>query len=142
MTGILDRPAPPPDLTVPYGPLADQVIDLRLPPELAAAQVPLIVLIHGGFWKPAYDRSHLGPMADPAALPAPPVPVTLVHGTDDDTMPLAMSQAFKAGRLIEIPGAGHFELIDPRSLAWPRVLSVLDGTFSEGRCQQVPGALP
>jgi kynureninase len=68
-------------------------------------------------------------VADPASLPAPPVQVTLVHGTDDDTVPLAMSRAFKAGRLIEIPGAGHYDLIDPQSLAWPRVLSVLTGTY-------------
>ena len=64
----------------------------------------------------------------PAALPAPPVPVTLVHGSDDDIVPLRMSQAFTAGRLVEIPGAGHFDLIDPQSPAWPRVLSVLAGT--------------
>ena len=36
------------------------MIDLRLPTRLPA---PLIVLIHGGFWTPAFDRSHLGPMA-------------------------------------------------------------------------------
>ena len=56
---VLDRAAPPPDLTVPYGPLAEHVVDLRLPRDLPA---PLIVLIHGGFWRPAYDRTHLGPM--------------------------------------------------------------------------------
>ena len=259
MTDILDRPAPPPDLTVPYGALPEHVIDLRFPPRRPA---PLIVLVHGGFWTPDFDRSHLGPMAqalaaagyvvavpeyrragmaaegwtgtfddiaaaldqaavitephgadvsavtwaghsagghlvlwaaarpglpagspwrapcpathvvslagcnslrltaewklgaaaavklmgggpdevpdryavaDPAALPPPLVPVTLIHGTEDDRVPLAMSQAFKAGRLIEIPGAGHFDLIDPQSSAWPRVLSVLTGTRSEGR---------
>jgi acetyl esterase/lipase len=65
--------------------------------------------------------------ADPAALPSPAVPVTLVHGTEDDRVPVAMSRAFTAGRLIEIPGAGHFDLIDPQSLAWPVVLSVLEG---------------
>lgn len=252
MSSVLNRPAPEPDLTVPYGPGPEQVIDLRLPP--GPARAPLIVLVHGGFWRPGYDRRHLGPMAsalaaagyvvavpeyrraamaeegwtgpfndiaaaldrvggiarahgadtsqitwaghsagghlvlwaaarpglpadspwrgscpathvvslagcsslrlcsewnlgagavhllmgggpdevperyavtDPAALPAPPVPVTLVHGIDDDTVPLRMSQAFTAGRLVEIPGAGHFDLIDPRSRAWPRVLSVL-----------------
>ena len=64
---------------------------------------------------------------------AAPVPVTLVHGVDDDTVPLRMSQAFTAGRLVEIPGAGHFDLIDPQSPAWPRVLSVLAGTPSDGR---------
>lgn len=30
MTGVLDRPAPPPDLTVRYGDLPEHVIDLRL----------------------------------------------------------------------------------------------------------------
>jgi len=174
MTDILHRPAPPPDLTTTYGALPEHVIDLRLPPRLPAA---LIVLVHGGFWTPAFDRSHLGPMAhvvslagcnslrlsaewtlgagaainlmgggpdevperyavaDPAALPPPPVPVTLVHGTEDDRVPLAMSQAFKVGRLIEIPGAGHFDLIDPQSLAWPRVLSALAGTALDDRRQ-------
>ena len=262
MTGVLDRPAPAPDLTVPYGTWPEQVIDLRLPPPAGRqpAKVPLIVLVHGGFWRPAYDRRHLGPKADalaaagyvvavpayrragmaeegwtgpyndiataldrigeiaaphgadtsritwaghsagghlvlwaaarpglpagspwpgpwgrcpathvvslagcsslrlcaewnlgsgavfllmgggpddvperyaaadPAALPAPPVPVTLVHGIDDDTVPLRMSQAFSAGHLVEIPGADHFDLIDPQSRAWPQVLSVLAGT--------------
>ena len=59
MTSILDRPGPPPDVTVRYGPLPEHVIDLRLPAELPA---PLIVLFHGGYWRPAYDRAHLGPM--------------------------------------------------------------------------------
>ena len=67
-------------------------------------------------------------VADPAALAAPSVPVTLVHGIDDDTVPLRMSQAFAAGHLIEIPEAGHFDLIDPQSRAWRRVLSALAGT--------------
>jgi acetyl esterase/lipase len=262
VTSVLDRPAPPPDLTVPYGPRPEQVIDLRLPP---AGGAPLIVLVHGGFWRPTYDRHHLGPMAsalaaagyvvavpeyrragmaeegwtgpfndiasaldqvatiagphgadtsqvtwaghsagghlvlwaaarpglptgspwrgslgpspathvvslagcsslrlcaewnlgagavrllmgggpddvperyavaDPAALPAPAIPVTLVHGVDDDTVPLRMSQVFSAGRLVEIPGAGHFDLIDPQSPAWSRVVSVLAGTGLDDR---------
>ena len=69
MTSVLDRPAPAPDLTVPYGAQPEQVIDLRFPPldQRQAAKVPLIVLVHGGFWRPAYDRRHLGPMADALA---------------------------------------------------------------------------
>ena len=260
MSSVLDRPAPPPQLSVPYGPRREHVIDLRLPPErpgrAARRAAPLIVLIHGGFWRPAFDRAHLAPMAhalaaagyvvavpeyrragmaeegwtgtfddiaaaleaagplaeehgadpsdltwaghsagghlalwaaarpglpagsrwrgpctathvvslagcnslrlcaewnlgagaarnlmggmpdevperyavaDPAALPSPPVPVTLVHGTADDTVPLAMSQLFGAGRLVAIPGAGHFDVIDPVSPAWPQVLAALTG---------------
>lgn len=245
----MSRPAPDPTLTVPYGPLDEQIIDLWLPADRPA---PLIVLIHGGFWRAAYDRTHLGPMAhalaatgyvvavpeyrrigmgpwtapfddvaaaldqaghlaaghgadtervtwaghsagghlvlwaaarpyfaanspwrgecqasnvvslagcsslelcaqwrlsnsavsellgggpeevpdryaatDPSVLVRSPLPVWLVHGTDDDTVPFAMSQAFGSGRLVEIPGAGHFDLIDPMSAAWPSVLAAL-----------------
>ena len=52
-------------------------------------------------------------VADPAVLPRPRVPVTLVHGTADDRVPVAMSRLTPSGRLIEIEGAGHFDLIDP-----------------------------
>jgi len=253
MSNVLERPAPPPDETLAYGPEPSHVIDLRFPPRRPA---PLIVLIHGGFWRPAYDRTHLGPMAtalagagyvvaipeyrragmaeegwagtfndiamaldqvadlagahgadigkitwaghsagghlalwaaarpglpaaspwhgpctathvvslagcnslrlcaewnlgagaarnlmgglpqdvperyavaDPAALPPPPVPVTLVHGTDDDRVPVGMSHAYGTGTVIEIPGAGHFDLIDPDSPAWPQVAAALAG---------------
>ena len=69
MTDVLTRPAPPPDRTVSYGPRPEHVIDLRFPRGRAAASLPppLVVLVHGGFWRPAYDRSHLGPMADALA---------------------------------------------------------------------------
>ena len=235
-----------------YGPLPDQVIDLRLP---ARAPAPLVVLLHGGFWRPRWDRAHLGPMAhalaelgyvvavpeyrragmaaegwtgpfndiaavfdqvtgiaaghgadperiiwaghsagghlalwaaarpyfaadspwrggcdarrvvslagcgslrlcaawnldggaaqnllggspdevperyavtDPAALIPPSIPVIHVHGTADNRVPLGMSQAFPVGRLIELPGTGHFDLIDPESTAWATVRSALD----------------
>lgn len=251
MTSILERTAPPPDLTLPYGPLAEHVIDLRLPTRTPA---PLVVLVHGGFWRPRWDRAHLGPFAqaladlgyvvavpeyrragmaaegwqgtfndvaaifdqvtalsaghgadaadvtwaghsagghlvlwaaarpyfpadspwrggcdatrvvslagcgslrlcaewnlddgaaqnllggspaevpdryaltDPAALTPPTVPVIHVHGTSDDRVPLAMSQAFPVGHLVEIPGASHFDLIDPDSPAWHTVTAAL-----------------
>lgn len=40
-----------------------------------------------------------------------------------------MSRAFPAGELTEIPWAGHFDLIDPQSEAWPQVLAAMAGTF-------------
>jgi acetyl esterase/lipase len=55
----LTTPAPPPDFTVRYGELPDQVADVRLP--AAAAPTPLVVVIHGGFWRARYDRTHAGP---------------------------------------------------------------------------------
>ena len=69
---VLTRPAPPPDHLLRYGPGPDQVADLRLPPRLgldAAGRAPvLILLLHGGFWRAAFDRTHLGSLA--AALAA------------------------------------------------------------------------
>jgi acetyl esterase/lipase len=61
---VLTRPAPPPDLTLAYGPHPDHVIDLRLPASLPA---PLVVMIHGGFWRAAYDRTHTGPLTSALA---------------------------------------------------------------------------
>jgi Esterase/lipase len=57
---VLTRPAPGPDHTLAYGPHPDQVIDVRLP---AHRPAPLLVIVHGGFWRAAYDRTHTGPMA-------------------------------------------------------------------------------
>ena len=237
-----------------YGDHADQVADLRLP-TAADAPAPLIVVIHGGFWRVEYDRAHTGPLAadlaargwavaqleyrrtgqpgggwpgtfaDVAAglalvpglaaeagpvaagppllvghsagghlalwaagrarvrgvlalapvsdlasahrldldqdavaallgggpdevphrydyaepAPAPEVAATVVHGTEDLQVPVAMSREFVgrrrevAGRepeggveLVELPGVEHFALIDPRSAAWPVVVRALE----------------
>jgi acetyl esterase/lipase len=266
---VLTRAAPPPDLVLSYGPGDDQVADLRLPPPPAAATrpgpAPLVLFLHGGFWRAAYDRAHTGPLAaalaaagfavcapefrrtgqpgggwpgtfdDVAAavdgLPAlarsaagadvisagPPIlaghsagghlalwaaarhmippaqvwhaarspvagvvalaavsdlaaahalrlghgavqallggspkryperyrvadpmlllpvgcPVRLVHGTTDDIVPCSLSTGFLARSraagddvsLAELPGAGHFDVIDPLSAAWPHVVA-------------------
>jgi acetyl esterase/lipase len=54
------------------------------------------------------------------------VPQRVVHGTKDNIVPFEMSQQFarasRNAKLVAIEGAGHFELIDPRSFAWPEVL--------------------
>jgi acetyl esterase/lipase len=50
-----------PDLTVSYGPDADQVADIRLPG--GSGPAPLVLLWHGGFWRPQWDRIHTGPLA-------------------------------------------------------------------------------
>jgi acetyl esterase/lipase len=242
---VLTRPAPPPDLTVSYGPHADHIADVRF----ADRPGPLILLWHGGFWRSAYDRSYTGPMAadlagrgyavasleyrrtggaggwpatfddvsasiatvpdliaaaapgrvdldriiyaghsagghlavwaasrstpagvlalapvldlagayaqdldggavdallgggpdavperyaiaDTAALAAPAAPVWLVHGDEDDRVPVEMSRAYAAAtgcRLTELPGAGHFGIVDPLSAVWPAVLTALEG---------------
>ncbi|WP_283137417.1 alpha/beta hydrolase family protein [Rhizohabitans arisaemae] len=58
---VLTRSAPPPDLVIRYGSWPDHIIDVRLPHTEAPA--PLVVLLHGGFWRAEYDRTHTWPMA-------------------------------------------------------------------------------
>lgn len=67
--------------------------------------------------------------ADPMELRIPQATQWLLHGAEDDTVPPEFSRAYvatkkKAGesvQLIEIPRAGHFELIDPASEAFRQV---------------------
>jgi acetyl esterase/lipase len=61
-------------------------------------------------------------VASPIEMLPISVPQRLIHGTEDDIVPFAMSERFvaasKNARLVPLPGAGHFELIDPRSKEW------------------------
>jgi len=57
----------------------------------------------------------------------------LVHGAEDDVVPPAFSRDYvgakqkmkEDARLVEIAGAGHFEVVDPRSGAWKAVEKVV-----------------
>ncbi len=66
---------------------------------------------------------------DPARMAAPATATTLLHGLDDDTVPVSLSESYvdrhPATRLTALPGTGHYALIDPRSSAWGRVLMEL-----------------
>ncbi len=62
---VLTRKANPPDLTVTYGSDPDQLADIRYGQR--GAQLPMVVLIHGGFWKPQYDREHVEAMSSALA---------------------------------------------------------------------------
>ena len=70
--------------------------------------------------------------ADPMKLKIT-APQWLVHGTEDDVVPPAFSRDYVSAkqktkedaRLVEIAGAGHFEVIDPRSKAWKRVEKIV-----------------
>lgn len=256
---ILTRPAPPPDLELRYGQLSDQVAGVWRPP--VPGPHPVVVVVHGGFWRARYDRAHTGPMcaalaaegyvaasieyrrtgngggwpatfddvaaavdtvpgllagqapgaadagrvvllghsaggqlalwaasrhrlarpnrwardavppglrgvvalapvadlvraaelrlsdgavhdflggdpatvpdryatADPVRLAPAGVPTVLVHGTDDESVPLELSERYAAAAgehasLVALPGTGHFELIDPLSAAWTTVV--------------------
>ena len=49
--------------TLSYGPLPEQVVDVRLP-AATGRPAPLVVVVHGGFWKAEWDRAHAGPQSD------------------------------------------------------------------------------
>jgi acetyl esterase/lipase len=57
---VLDRPAPGPDLTLRYGEHPDQVADVR---HAVGTPKGCVLFLHGGFWRAAYDRAHVGPLA-------------------------------------------------------------------------------
>ncbi|MFI5839183.1 alpha/beta hydrolase [Catenuloplanes sp. NPDC051500] len=57
---VLTRDAPEPDLTVAYGEDQDQVAGVRL----GDPARPLLLILHGGFWRPRFDLTHTGPMAE------------------------------------------------------------------------------
>ena len=89
---VLSRPAPPPDLVISYGLGPEHVADVRLPPARVGGTsdgveatgrglapeatspgqapeaagigpAPLVLFLHGGFWRAAFDRAHTGPLA-------------------------------------------------------------------------------
>ena len=252
---VLTREAPPPDHVLRYGRHPDHVADLRLPAP-GPEPVPLVVVVHGGFWRAALDRAHAGAQSqgladagyavatieyrrvgagggvpatfddvatavdqvpglaaaasrvvdtgrvtlvghsagghlalwaalrhrlpaasrwardrdpavrgvvalggvvdlgaaraqglgdgavealvgdhdlaelDPALLPAPDLPVVLVHGVDDTAVPVAIPRGYAAHapavHLWELEGIEHFGPIDPLSPAWPRVLQAVE----------------
>jgi acetyl esterase/lipase len=70
--GVLHRPTPPPDATVRYGEHPDQIADVRMPPPGAKPR-PLVIVVHGGFWRAEWDRSHTSPLAADLAASGYPV---------------------------------------------------------------------
>ncbi|HKU17529.1 MAG TPA: alpha/beta hydrolase [Steroidobacteraceae bacterium] len=80
---------------------------------------------HGGSIDPYADTS-------PAQLPPPRGPVVMVSGILDRLVPPYVADDYarsmrrahsKAVTLVEIPGAGHFDLVTPGTAAWKEVES-------------------
>jgi acetyl esterase/lipase len=66
---ILTLPPPPADARIAYGTDPNQFLDLRLPsPKTKLGPYPLLVNIHGGFWRAKYSLDHAGHLC--AALAA------------------------------------------------------------------------
>ena len=101
------------------------VADLRRAWELKLSETVVADLL-GGSPQDLPDRYR---SASPIELVPLGVAQRVLHGTNDDVVPLEISRRYVAAakksgddsKLIEVSGAGHFELIDPRSSAWPVV---------------------
>jgi acetyl esterase/lipase len=71
--------------------------------------------------------------ADPMELRIPQAKQWIIHGSDDDTVPPQFSRDYVARKkkaresvsLIEIPQAGHFDLINPNADAFTQVKTIL-----------------
>ncbi|MFD2091503.1 alpha/beta hydrolase family protein [Blastococcus deserti] len=63
---VLTRPASAPDAVLAYGRDEEQVADVRFA-RRGADDRPVVVLLHGGFWRPQYDRVHVRPMTEALA---------------------------------------------------------------------------
>ena len=75
--------------------------------------------------------------ADPMQLSIPNARQFLIHGQADEDVPPVFSRDYAAARqkpsagkkedvhLLEIPGAGHLDVIDPQSQAWKQVETTL-----------------
>jgi acetyl esterase/lipase len=74
---------------------------------------------------PAAERPRRLSMASPSLMLPLAVPQLIVHGTVDDVVPIAMSRAYeRAARasgdeieLLEIPDAGHMDMLEPSGAA-------------------------
>ncbi len=66
---MLTRKAEGPDVVLRYANHRDGLIDVFLPPGAGRPErpSPLIVLVHGGFWREKYDRRHMRPLANALA---------------------------------------------------------------------------
>jgi acetyl esterase/lipase len=101
------------------------VADLRRAWELKLSNTVVADLL-GGSPQDLPDRYR---SASPIELVPLGVVQRVLHGDNDDIVPLEISRRYVAAakksgddsKLIEVAGAGHFELIDPRSSAWPVV---------------------
>ena len=65
-TDILFRSARPPDRTEVTGPARTDVYDVWEPTPERARGIT-VALVHGGFWREEYDRTHLAPLAEALA---------------------------------------------------------------------------
>jgi acetyl esterase/lipase len=104
------------------------VVDLQRAYELHLSNDAVVEFLGG---TPAEVADHYRE-ADPMKL-AISTRQWVVHGKDDDVVPPALSRDYVKAKkkedahLVEIAGAGHFEVVDPRSGAWAEVEKAVVG---------------
>lgn len=100
------------------------VVDLKKAFELHLSNDAVVGFLGG---KPSEVPEHYRE-ADPLELSIAHARQGLIHGSDDDTVPVAFSRDYVEAKkkksekvdLVEIPRCGHFDLIDPRSEAFKK----------------------
>jgi acetyl esterase/lipase len=65
-TDVLSRAAEPPDAVVRYADHEDGLLDVFLPASVGTPDhpCPLVVFVHGGFWRQVWNRKHARPLAN------------------------------------------------------------------------------
>ena len=102
------------------------VVDLKHAYQLHLSHDAVVEFLHG---TPSEVPDHFRE-ANPMQLSIPHARQVLIHGTGDEDVPPEFSRDYVAAKkdrgkedveLLEIAGAGHMDLIDPRSEAWNSV---------------------
>jgi acetyl esterase/lipase len=105
------------------------VVDLQRAYKLHLSNDAVVEFLHGG---PGEVPDHYRE-ADPMELSIQQARQWLIHGSVDDVVPADFSRDYVSAKhkrsgkekedaqLLEISGAGHFDVIDPRSQAWRQV---------------------
>src|SRR4029077_9613216 len=99
------------------------IVDMQRAFELHLSNDAVVEFL-GGKPEEVSDHYH---EADPMKLSPGKANLVLIHGTKDDIVPVSFSRNYVQTKssgnvnLIEIAGADHFDLIDPRSAAWKQV---------------------
>lgn len=114
------------------------VVDLERAYRLHLSNDAVVEFLHGA---PRDAADHYRE-ADPMRLSIPNARQVLIHGSADDVVPPDFSRDYVTSKqnrtgkqkedvqLCEILGAGHFDLIDPRSLAWQTVEKAVGQLFT------------
>jgi acetyl esterase/lipase len=111
------------------------VADLQLGWQLRLSRNAVAELLGGG----PDEVPERYAVASPAALLPLGVPQILVHGTKDESVPVAISRAYAQAALaagdpvtlIELPDVDHFALIDRHAAAWATTVAALQRLLTQ-----------